>query len=1058
MHTISRSKPMTSISLRGYNREIESMVEGGLLEESITHCKHILKTFPMHLETYRLLGKTFLENRRYADATDIFQRVIMSVPDDFVANVGMSIIKDDEGNLDQATWHMERAFEVQPSNPAIQDELRKLYGRRDGVEPQKVRLTRDALANMYTQGALYSQAIAEIRAVLANDPNRPDLQVMLARAYSKDGRKPQAIELCTGLLRKYPYCFDALRILLDLMTTTDRLDIIQSYRQRVWALDPYSAYVTGSVFDSDKVADVSVTLEKLNYDPHQEESENQPAWASTLGIKLVPDISRPTSPGHLPEKVIEKSPIIVESSTEDVNVLEDASIGSEKIPDGTRISGWDTPIVSVPENHDHRDAELENNEQIDKADLPEWLKDMAPKEDDHIENQADDEQGFELNRNINNDSKNDRILTNRDESGIVDDLNSSDNSDEGIPEWLQEIDSIESNQDDGITLPQSQDHGQEVLKISDPEQIQERKEEKNVQQGGEPNSWVEQPHLNSLEPQNDLDEPLNESQPDWLKETEPGLLSDQGTLKISPNADTDNSLDLRTESISIDNPNISSDIRPEDDLPDWLKEVGSTSEELPINDEASAVITSELAFSSGENERPSNSEIITNIDEAKTQITEKESLIDDYAMEDKPVDVGILSLDEQDAAFGWLESLAARQGAKPDELLTEPEGRLNEPPDWVKSIIEGKATHADDQEFNIQSEDLKIDGPLTVENLNLNEIDRTTTNIPKEDRSQKSYIEDKAEQSEEITSPTDQEMSNLESQRQSLETEDVSPKTETMGFVDKILPKVNHEQGTAQENEQNSYLNPELNINSEKDVSDWLKEMELKEGIIQDNPKNSIGSELIGSVQTESLPDWLHDAGKEDITTERISEIDDYNEMKNISGSSDFSKDEIESEKHKEAFQSESAESELGKNLEPEVSYLVKPVTPDEWQPMQEVKQVVSSNFDQTSKVELISSGKLPGTGMLSKIPGINIEKESATLEKAQAFIEADDLKKALYEYGCLIKKGQMLEQVIHDLREITYRYPIEISIWQQLGDAYMRANRLQDALDAYTKAEELLR
>ena len=47
---------------------------------------------------------------------------------------------------------------------------------------------------------------------------------------------------------------------------------------------------------------------------------------------------------------------------------------------------------------------------------------------------------------------------------------------------------------------------------------------------------------------------------------------------------------------------------------------------------------------------------------------------------------------------------------------------------------------------------------------------------------------------------------------------------------------------------------------------------------------------------------------------------------------------------------------------------------------------------------------------------------------------------------------------VIRDLRDALYRYPVEVSIWQALGDAYMRANRLQDALDAYTKAEELLR
>jgi len=236
---------MTKISLRVYNREVEAMIESGQVDEAIAHCQYILKTFPMHLETYRLLGKAFLETRRYSDAADIFQRVLNSVPEDFVSHVGMSIIRDDENKLDEAIWHMERAFEVQPSNPAIQDELRKLYGRRDGVQPPKVRLTRDALANMYAQGALYSQAIAEIRAVLADDPNRPDLQVMLARAYSKDGRKKQAIEICTELLKIYPYCFDALRTFIDLMPPGDQHEFTQTYRATSTNSLKHTVYVSG---------------------------------------------------------------------------------------------------------------------------------------------------------------------------------------------------------------------------------------------------------------------------------------------------------------------------------------------------------------------------------------------------------------------------------------------------------------------------------------------------------------------------------------------------------------------------------------------------------------------------------------------------------------------------------------------------------------------------------------------------------------------------------------------------------------------------------------------
>jgi tetratricopeptide (TPR) repeat protein len=79
-------------------------------------------------------------------------------------------------------------------------------------------------------------------------------------------------------------------------------------------------------------------------------------------------------------------------------------------------------------------------------------------------------------------------------------------------------------------------------------------------------------------------------------------------------------------------------------------------------------------------------------------------------------------------------------------------------------------------------------------------------------------------------------------------------------------------------------------------------------------------------------------------------------------------------------------------------------------------------------------------------------------LGSARAELNRSNIPGALETYGKLIKKGRFLEEVIYDLRDALYRYPVEVSIWQSLGDAYMRANQLQDALDAYTKAEELLR
>ena len=199
---------MAKVSLRIYNREIESLIDQGNTNEAIAHCHHILKTFSKHLATYRLLGKAYLELKRYNEAVDIFGRVLMSVPDDFVSHVGMSIINDEENKLDDAIWHMERAFEAQPSNAAIQGELQRLYGRRDGMEPPKIRMTRGALAHMYVQGELYPQAIAEIRAVLSQDPNRADMQVLLALALISAAVKKPTHLICA------PNCSSVMHIAL----------------------------------------------------------------------------------------------------------------------------------------------------------------------------------------------------------------------------------------------------------------------------------------------------------------------------------------------------------------------------------------------------------------------------------------------------------------------------------------------------------------------------------------------------------------------------------------------------------------------------------------------------------------------------------------------------------------------------------------------------------------------------------------------------------------------------------------------------------------------------
>ncbi len=58
---------MAEISLRKYVKEIDNLIENGRqIDQAIQHCRHILKEFPRHVATYRLLGKAFLEKKSMA--------------------------------------------------------------------------------------------------------------------------------------------------------------------------------------------------------------------------------------------------------------------------------------------------------------------------------------------------------------------------------------------------------------------------------------------------------------------------------------------------------------------------------------------------------------------------------------------------------------------------------------------------------------------------------------------------------------------------------------------------------------------------------------------------------------------------------------------------------------------------------------------------------------------------------------------------------------------------------------------------------------------------------
>ena len=643
---------MAKISLRAYNREIEKLIDHGQTEEATAHCKYILKLFPKHIDTYRLLGKAYLESQRYSEAADILQRVLAVTPDDFVSQIGLSIIREDEGNLDAAIWNMERAFEVQPSNAAVQDELRRLYGNRDGVEPPRVRLTRGALVRMYTRGELYQQAIAEARAAISEDPKRTDLEILLARNYYLSKNYIEATEICGRLVKKLPYCYEANWILSEILPTINKPDEARVFTKRVQELDPYAAFIDRSTPTSAQVPEDTVTLEKLEWMPSMESAE-QPQWAKSIGIQIDSDAEKDAESwlqsmpaqeqgdgAHMPFIV----PEVSQPKSDDV------------IPEWMREDGWNADGGSKDgESEQQTSAFLfdEPEHASEEGHVPEWLQAMKP-EDTDLGQPA--------------------ITPTAPANSASQDLT-------GLPDWMQEIESggfenQKESQSSPFTTSQP-DTGMSWQAI-----------DRNETPDGT-NAFLASPtEMNENEQASQGMDDLSalpkevpvEDVPAWLKDLE------QTSRPAEPETtDTTSAFDTPTFTTQ------ETPMEPADqlaDIPDWLKEIETTSARPPESfDQTSPLLVEADEELAGE---PQSPELASQESQAKDSVPD---WLKEFDSSNKPVSTTLPLeqagvVEDVDASLpDWLRNMedsssapVAKESIDTAELTSIPESELS---DWL---------------------------------------------------------------------------------------------------------------------------------------------------------------------------------------------------------------------------------------------------------------------------------------------------------------------------------------------------------------------------------------
>jgi tetratricopeptide (TPR) repeat protein len=1144
---------MADIELRAYISEIEEILGAERNAEAVAHCRHILDYYPKDLAIYRLLGKGLLELGRLDDAADILTRVLSACPDDFVAHVGMAIIGEEEGDLDRAIAHMERALETQSSNAAIHGELKRLYGRRDGVEPTKVHLTGGALARLYIKGGNYSQAVDELGAALQEAPNRVDWQVLLARALWKDEQRIDAVEACHDVLEKLPYCLEVNTILYEIWQSAGREDEAAVHWQRVEALDPYLAHKLRD--PTGATPPPKLQIPRLDYvPPTPEEVMGVPDWVRDLGLgdeeqppltgeeafdlegqpfetemaisserngegETVPDWLRDmaSSDGQVAEAMFAWDEEEMETGEEPVpkRARDSIPVGGEEEPEEPAIvfEEGDKDLSPVPPSGD------------EDQDLPEWLaeavewrgKQAGPEPESAAEEEAADwlsefaehdaelDQAAEPSADIPDWLKAAQAAAAADEGKAVDETlvpSAVPHDEEELPDWLAviregeeptELAGPDETPEPSPVLVEAEDVRDWLMAVQEkdeevaepaPPAAEERtavqaedvvepttvSEEESVMapsddELGTPEdmedlesllshpddamAWLEQlaaaqgaplEELPSLREEEAAEAVPAEEIPDWLRETAVELPPAAPELAELPTAPPEDRVE--TEPVEVAEP---------EELPGWLREL----EEPSTEPSAAPALSAEEAEVALPGEIPDWLKGALGEDEAQELSAELAAM--GAEISEMPA--------QREEAMAWLEELAAQEGAPQEGLAA-----LEEALEPVESELPAWLTEPYEEVAEVEP------APPPPEPEPVLELDEMG----------------------EMPEDVDEAMAWLEQ----LAARQGAPLEELPTLAESEIPSVPEAELPPHE------LETTL-LSAEEPAPDWVRELEPEPGEAVEEPElpewlREPALELAEEeVEEPELPEWLREpaleTAEEEIEEPSISEPAEAVEEPELpewlrEPALEMAEEEVEELELPEWLREpvlETAEEEVEEPSIPEPADLVKEPELPEWLrepapepieeeaeepavaepaplPVEETPVLIAEELEAPPELEeeVAAEPEPPAVVAEEVVTGISAFRRQLAAEPddhitrlalARALTDEGILDEALDKYGELVAAGQELDDVAVDLEKVVRSSPRNTLARRVLGDAYMKQNRLGEALEAYRQALDSL-
>jgi len=264
--------------------EIKYLIDQGKANDALPLTHLLLSHYPRYIQGYQLLAEIALEEGYIADAIEVLQRILSADPESFVAHAGLAVAFKNQEQAEDALWHIQRAFEMEPRLREVREEVRQISQLHTGHRPGRLRLNGAALSRMYMREGTYEQAVKQLKSELDSQQNRVDLQVALAEAEWFAQRHEDAVRTSRQALQELPLSLKINLILGQFYAQRKDLGQAERFLHVVQQLDPANE-LSAAWFGKAGYLQARDVIIPLNDDASQNGNKvKMPRWLSNLSL------------------------------------------------------------------------------------------------------------------------------------------------------------------------------------------------------------------------------------------------------------------------------------------------------------------------------------------------------------------------------------------------------------------------------------------------------------------------------------------------------------------------------------------------------------------------------------------------------------------------------------------------------------------------------------------------------------------------------------------------------------------------------------------------------